>query len=495
MSFTNYAETQPNLGEHIRVSYEELSRRRYARWGMTLSLIVSDLASLSLAFVAAVFLLSRLSESQNFQLLLERYWMPGLALFILSYALSGLYPMVGVSPVDELRLLVKATSTVFILFMAISIWLGDPLEFSPLVLGLAWPLALISTQLSRWLLRILARELGVWGEAVVMIGTGPQTEYVNTYIKDSLRLGIRPVASIDGYWIPDESFSRFLKGTGIRTAILIMPEMSQEMKDRIVGQRQYGFHRLILIPSLEWVYSLGVSTYDLEGLIGLEVRRNLLNRPERFLKRCIDLILVVIGGLLVSPVLLAIGVLIHFESPGKVLYKQERVGVEGRPFKVWKFRTMVPNADQVLQECLAANPDLKAEWETTQKLKNDPRVTRVGRILRKFSVDELPQILNVLIGEMSLVGPRPIVKAEIEHYRHVFGLYQLVRPGMTGLWQVSGRSDIGYDQRVRYDEYYIRNWSIWLDIYILLRTPLVVLSRRGSINRPELCLNNPPALR
>ena len=480
MNIQNQAERQSNPGEHFQVSYTELSRRRYAREVMTLSLMVTDLASLSLAFGTAIFLSALLPGGNHFVFSSYAKWMPGLLLFILAYALAGLYPAVGMSPVDELRLLAKATSTVFVLFMVLLFWLHNLTDFSPLVLVLAWPIALFMTQLDRWLLRILARKFGVWGEAVAIIGTGPQTHYVNTYIKDSIHLGIRPVAAIDGYWTPDESFPLFLKRTGIRTAILIMSEMSQEMKDRIIDQHQYGFHRLILIPSLEWVYSLGVSTYDLEGILGLEVRQNLLNRRERFLKRCIDLIMVTFGGLLISPLLLAIGVLIRLESPGKAIYKQERVGLDDRLFKIWKFRTMVSNADQVLQECLDADPNLRAEWEATQKLKNDPRVTRVGKILRKLSLDELPQIWNVLIGEMSIVGPRPIVKEEVEHYRHVYTLYKLVRPGVTGMWQVSGRNDCGYDQRVRYDEYYIRNWSIWLDIYIVIRTVYVVLSQRGA---------------
>jgi lipopolysaccharide/colanic/teichoic acid biosynthesis glycosyltransferase len=123
---------------------------------------------------------------------------------------------------------------------------------------------------------------------------------------------------------------------------------------------------------------------------------------------------------------------------------------------------------------------MKVEWDATRKLRNDPRVTRIGKILRKFSLDELTQIWNVLTGEMSIVGPRPIVNAEIDQYHHVYTLYKLVRPGITGLWQTSGRNDRGYDERVLYDEYYIRNWSIWLDIYILLRTVFVVLSGRGA---------------
>jgi lipopolysaccharide/colanic/teichoic acid biosynthesis glycosyltransferase len=141
---------------------------------------------------------------------------------------------------------------------------------------------------------------------------------------------------------------------------------------------------------------------------------------------------------------------------------------------------MVKDADERLQTCLILHAELREEWDTSQKLKDDPRITRVGKLLRKFSLDELPQLWNVLKGEMSLVGPRPIVDAETNHYGDGLGLYESVRPGMTGLWQVSGRNDIGYSTRVSLDSYYVRNWSVWLDLYILARTPIAVFSRDGA---------------
>ena len=163
-----------------------------------------------------------------------------------------------------------------------------------------------------------------------------------------------------------------------------------------------------------------------------------------------------------------------------MFYRQSRIGKEGREFKVIKFRTMVENADGVLVKCLEENPELLAEWNLNHKLKDDPRITRVGKILRKLSIDELPQLWNVIKGEMSLVGPRPIVAAEIERYADRIKYYNQVPPGITGLWQVSGRNDVNYEQRVRLDEYYVRNRSIWLNIYILIRTASVVLRRQGA---------------
>jgi Undecaprenyl-phosphate galactose phosphotransferase WbaP len=188
--------------------------------------------------------------------------------------------------------------------------------------------------------------------------------------------------------------------------------------------------------------------------------------------------------LLAAPYLLLffvlISILIMLDSQGGALYGQTRIGRGGRRFKAYKFRTMVSKADQLLQQYLDNSPELRAEWLATHKLKNDPRVTRVGALLRKTSLDELPQFWNILIGEMSLVGPRPIVDAEIEKYGKCFDLYIQVRPGLTGLWQVSGRSDTTYERRVELDEYYIRNRSLKLDLRILWKTVFVVLRKDGA---------------
>ncbi|WP_338064767.1 exopolysaccharide biosynthesis polyprenyl glycosylphosphotransferase [Thermus parvatiensis] len=200
----------------------------------------------------------------------------------------------------------------------------------------------------------------------------------------------------------------------------------------------------------------------------------------RLAKRIIDVGLSLIGGLLLLPFLALIAILIKLDSPGPVLYGHTRIGQNGRRFKAWKFRSMVKDADKVLKEYLEKHPELREEWERDQKLRSDPRVTRIGRILRQTSLDELPQLWNVLRGEMSLVGPRPIVQDEVIKYGEKFALYIKVKPGMTGLWQVSGRNDTTYQERVNLDIYYIRNWSLWLDLYILARTVWVVLTRKGA---------------
>ena len=180
-----------------------------------------------------------------------------------------------------------------------------------------------------------------------------------------------------------------------------------------------------------------------------------------------------------SPVLVVVSLWILY-SGGPVIYRQQRIGKGGRPFACFKFRTMVPNAEQILASVLAHNPSLREEWATTQKLQNDPRITRIGAFLRKTSLDELPQLFNVWKGDMSLVGPRPVIQSEIIRYGRAARWYLCNRPGMTGLWQVSGRNHVDYRRRVALDTYYVRNQSLLLDAVILLRTISVVISKDGS---------------
>jgi Undecaprenyl-phosphate galactose phosphotransferase WbaP len=236
-----------------------------------------------------------------------------------------------------------------------------------------------------------------------------------------------------------------------------------------------------LIPNY---FSRGVdmdSNLDLksDALIGARI----LERPfipKNQAARVLDIGLILLAAPYIILAFLLITILIRLDSAGPVFYRQARIGRFGRRFHVYKFRTMVQNADQLLQTYLDRSPELKAEWLATHKLKKDPRVTRVGAVLRKTSLDELPQVWNILIGEMSLIGPRPIVDAEVEKYGHCFELYKQVRPGLTGLWQVSGRSDISYKRRVELDEYYILHRSLKLDLQILWKTVFVVLRKDGA---------------
>jgi Undecaprenyl-phosphate galactose phosphotransferase WbaP len=219
---------------------------------------------------------------------------------------------------------------------------------------------------------------------------------------------------------------------------------------------------------------------DFGGEIAFELPQRLFHRNSQLAKRAVDILVSGVAIIALLPLFLLIALLVRLASPGPIFYGQGRLGKHGRTFRALKFRTMVPNADALLTTYLASHPESHFEWERDHKLKNDPRVTKIGKWLRMLSLDELPQLLNVFLGDMSLVGPRPIVQAEIRRYGDGYDLYKRVRPGITGLWQVSGRNNTTYDERVTFDEYYVHNWSIWLDLYVLARTVKVVLTADGA---------------
>ena len=200
----------------------------------------------------------------------------------------------------------------------------------------------------------------------------------------------------------------------------------------------------------------------------------------RVVKRCVDVGLVLLAAPIVLPLIVAVSWAVALSSPGPLYYSHRRIRKSGEFFSMWKFRTMCRNSAEVLEEHLASHPEARMEWNQTHKLKNDPRITRVGSFLRRYSIDELPQLWNVLTGEMSLVGPRPIVAAEVEKYGDYFGYYCKVKPGLTGLWQVSGRSRLSYDERVALDCQYVKEWSLRRDTVILLKTFSTVLNQDGA---------------
>ena len=228
------------------------------------------------------------------------------------------------------------------------------------------------------------------------------------------------------------------------------------------------------------------SVYTIGTFKGVRVGGNCPHAFKLAIKRGLDLALTIPALVLLAPFLATVAVLIRLSSPGPVLYGQKRVGRGGREFTAWKFRTMVENASEALEAHLAADPVARREWNETHKLKKDPRVTSIGRFLRTTSLDELPQLWNIVVGEMSIVGPRPIVNSPtydasyIEDYPDEFEVYKSVRPGLTGLWQISCRNNGVYELRIYWDMYYIRHWSLWLDGFIILRTFRTVLLREGS---------------
>ncbi len=273
-----------------------------------------------------------------------------------------------------------------------------------------------------------------------------------------------------------------LEGGGYYALIIAVSTQKTSRMFYLIDKLQPVVKRIIIVPSLARVPLVNVeivSSINNKGL-AFFVNNNLLNPFYRTLKDISDLLLAFALSVGFMPLLVLLYLVVFVDTKGHPVFTQERMGRSGKPFQMFKFRTMKMGADKELDRMLEEDSELAREWRENFKLKNDPRVTKIGRFLRKTSLDELPQLLNVLKGEMSLVGPRPIVRDEIEKYGEYFEYYKLVKPGITGLWQVSGRNDVSYDERVMMDVWYVRNWSFEMDFVILLKTLGSVLTGRGS---------------
>lgn len=457
---------------------------------MITALILCDAFCLSVAGIASVYIRLWL----NGQFAPSLYWelWPVISIFILGYGLAGLYPGQGIGPVEELRRL-SLTTTLLYLTLGSAVFLFRDVDvYSRGAFLMAWIFSSGLIVLGRYTLRALIAKRSWWGYPVLVLGAGKTGALVIRTLQRQPALGLKPVAVLDD----DPKKHGFLEGVPvignlaqapvlagryqIPYAIMAMPGVQ---RDRLLfAAQRYGraFPHLLIIPDLFGMASLWVAARDLGGVLGLECRQQLLLPGPKLAKSLLDQCLTLIVGLLCLPIIAAIALAIRLDSRGPIFYTQIRIGRSGRPFKAWKFRTMVPNADQVLRNYLEQHPDLRHSWDSDRKLRYDPRITRLGRWLRRTSLDELPQLWNVLRGEMSLVGPRPIVHDEIRRYEDKFELYTQVLPGLTGLWQVSGRNNITYKERVNLDAYYVRNWSVWLDLYILIRTVWVVIMGDGA---------------
>ena len=480
-------------------SFAITALQKNARGFMSLILATSDAFSLVLAVFLAVgirwlagILLPNVVVLSTPMLYLTL--IPIILVFLLIYKLWGLYPAIGLGPVEELKRLVTSTTIVFTAFTAFTFWVRTAEIYSRSVIAFSWLFALFLLPVSRWITRSICVRMGIWGEPVAVIGNSTLGTRVIDFLLDRPHIGLRPKLLIEdseqkdptAHSIPtlvvdhEDSDVSAIKSQGVQSAIIIGAQLSSKLNDLILNEQVYAFKHLILISDLSWIGSLGVTPLEFEGLLGLEIRQNLLNFWVQTLKRIFDLTLSSLLLILGLPIYLLLSLIISLDSKGSPFYTQERIGQSGRKIRIWKFRTMYIDGSQLFSDYLSNHPQIEKEWENTHKLKDDPRVTRVGKFLRRFSLDELPQIWNVINGDMSLVGPRPFLEEEKHHYQKGLSLYRRVRPGITGLWQVYGRAELSFSERVRYDEYYIRNWSIWLDIYILGRTVWTVLRSEGA---------------
>ena len=415
----------------------------------------------------------------------------GMLVLPIAYLVEGLYPGYGLTGVERLRRRVYTVGLVFALLLAwdYAILKADP---SRGVLMMTFVFAAVFGPIVEALVRTGLRYFGAWGVPVVILGAAKTGQMLTRVLQREPELGFVPIAVYDD---DPDTWTREVSGVPVlgplsrskrlskicRTALIAMPGMEARKTAHLC--HRLPFPKVISIPDLVGLSSLWVSSRDLGGVVGLEVKKNLFPRRNWMLKRLLDYIIGFHLFIASLPLIAVFAAWIKIVSPdGPVLFRQPRVGFGGKTFGVWKLRTMYPDADERLHACLEADPEKFEQWKRFCKLKDDPRVLPgIGKLLRRTSLDELPQLWNVLVGEMSLVGPRPFPHYHLARFSPSFRtIRRSVLPGLTGLWQVSGRSESDVSVQEVMDTYYIRNWSPWLDIYLLARTIGAVVVGKGA---------------
>ncbi len=359
-------------------------------------------------------------------------------------------------------------------------------------------IVLLSLPIIRYIARAFLNSMGIYRDNLLILGANDMALAGASYILKEPAMGYNIVGFID-----DNPSDRYIKLNGrkfrlfkgiknfkriarildVGTIMIGLPDVSEDKLISLVNEIHLSSHKVLFMPGIKGLSLLNAEIIPpfMDNILLVHLRNNLMYFRNRFIKRSIDIVLSLVAILLLWPVFLIIAYLIKRSSEGPVIYKQRRIGYGGKVFFVYKFRTMYKDADDRLKEILKNDPEKARQWQETHKLSDDPRITPLGRILRRTSLDELPQLFNVFKGDMALVGPRPVTQDEIDrHYKKDAAYYFMVRPGITGLWQVSGRSDTDYKFRIETDVWYVLNWSLWLDLMILAKTIWVVIRGKGA---------------
>lgn len=368
------------------------------------------------------------------------------------------------------------------------------LYFSRYLWVLTWSLALVFVPLGRILVKNYLIKTKLYLKDTIIIGGGRNAidayyalmsePYLGFKVKYFIALTEAPELKQLGVPVINETRQSLWELVTKKSDqfIIALEDNENDQRDSWLRYLSKQCYRSVsVIPTLRGLplYSTDMSFLFSYEVILLRVNNNLAKLSSRVLKRAMDIVGSILLIIFTSPILIWLYFTIKRDG-GNAIYGHLRIGQNGKPFKCLKFRSMVLNSEQVLNELLACDETAKAEWEKDFKLKNDPRVTKIGAFIRQTSLDELPQLFNVLVGQMSLVGPRPVVTDELVYYKENLDYYLMAKPGMTGLWQVSGRNDVDYDTRVYFDSWYVKNWSLWNDIAILFKTITAVRKRAGA---------------
>jgi undecaprenyl-phosphate galactose phosphotransferase len=396
---------------------------------------------------------------------------------------------------DETKRLLVGITLSFILLM-VTIYVARAFtRFSRVVILLAWLLSLFLFPAFRVLARKILFKLAFFRKKVFILGTNEMAEIVAREIRRNWTLGYEIVGFLSSN--PTHAGKKLVEdipiaGTiddvetlshklDVRDLVVCLPGIHQDRLVKLVENCEKVADNIRIIPDIGHLFSMGVEIENWGDILALSMARNLVKPSNIFIKEAFEFVITLILFILFLPLLLAIALAIKIDSRGPILYVQERLGWKNKTFKLLKFRSMYVDGDARLEKFLSENPQACEDWKKFFKIKkNDPRVTRIGKIIRKFSLDELPQFINILRREMSLTGPRPYMPREREEIGKSYPIISRVKPGITGLWQVRGRNILTFKERLLLDEYYIHNWSLWMDIVILLKTPKVFITREGA---------------
>jgi len=409
------------------------------------------------------------------------------------FLVFGLYPGHGRIGLAEFQSTIISISLAYTITALVVFSLGLSQFFSRAVFIVSWLLSLVTILSFRLVVHNRGSLFGWWGKPAVIIGDYRDVEKIITYLRSARRIGYKPFAAI---LISEKKEVKHINGIPIyeMTKDNLQQFRNMNVKLAIYTNRAGNFESAIrkhihtlnnIFPEIIFVLAdsnmnlLSMTAMDLAGHPSLVVKYNLLNPVFQTIKRVFDLTLCLLSLVVTLPVFIIISIILWIDSPGPIFHIQERLGKNGRRFKLYKFRTMVVGAEKKLEEILERDTARRLEYEEFHKLQNDPRLTRVGRILRRISFDEYPQIWNVIRGEMSWVGPRAYLPEEYDLMEDYSETIQRVVPGLTGWWQVMGRHKLNFKERLRLDEYYISNFSLLMDAYIILKTVFVVLSGQG----------------
>jgi Undecaprenyl-phosphate galactose phosphotransferase WbaP len=487
-----------NLLNMTFTDFDVWYRTRYRNTSSALTstaFIFSDLLAVMLSFAWGFFWVRIYGFINNYDSINAKsfitYW-PYLPNFIIIFQIHKLYPGISLAPSEEMRRFFIGSLLVYggiIISRSIEHQAWDSVNTAFFISFLFSTIILLTVRsAAHWFLH--KTRLG--GIPTVIYGSGSTGKLVAECLLRSVRSGYVPVLFLDDNPLGEDNYMgipiihdtsaghEIVKRYNIKMAIVAMPELDTNKLKHLLNSSAGAFRYNVIIPNFFNISSIWMSVRDFSGVLGIDTSNKLNLTWNQGIKRFMDLAVVIIGGALAMPFLLLAALLIKINSTGPVLYKQKRLGKNGKHFYAYKFRSMVIDADEKLRKILESDPALKKEWEENHKLCKDPRITNIGKILRRTSIDEVPQLINILKGEMSLVGPRPIVDEEIKKYGEDYIRVFSVKPGLTGLWQVSGRSNTDYVDRVAYDTYYLQSWSVWLDMWIIFKTFGVVIMGKGA---------------